>query len=226
MVRAFPRVAVFLVACLLLMAGVARADTLTLQNGGTVTGSFIYDMTTNSVISFNFTTTAGGGFGNESYIGPVLGSGAVVVSNQDGDQVFSFDSVQSDGTVDELDIVLSCGGVLNCAQLAAPNSSFAVTTGFPPCPNPGGKCIASGLQNQVPGGVIPEDLISAGNFITVTDPTCPGTDTCFTMTLSTTSTGTVFNGGGGTGNNNVPEPSTLLLSALGLGALALKRFYA
>jgi hypothetical protein len=34
-----------------------------------------------------------------------------------------------------------------------------------------------------------------------------------------------YNPGGG-GNTGVPEPSTLLLSALGLGALALKRFYA
>jgi len=234
MVRAFPRVAVFLAACLLLTAGVARADTLTLQNGGTVTGSFIYDMTTNSVVSFNFTTTAGGGFGNESYIGPVLGSsGAVVLTNQDGDQAFGFDDVQANGTVDELDIVLSCNGVANCAEQAISGNSYAVTAGsnmFPSasCPNNGtttGYCIASGLQNQVPGGVIPEDFIGPGNFITITDPTCPGTDTCFTMTLSTTSTGTVFNGGGGS-NTGVPEPSTLLLSSLGFAALALKRFYA
>ncbi len=32
-------------------------------------------------------------------------------------------------------------------------------------------------------------------------------------------------GGTGGGNTGVPEPSTLLLSALGLGGLALKRFY-
>jgi hypothetical protein len=231
MFRGLARVAVWLAALIFFPTGAAMADTLTLQNGGTVTGSFTYDATANSVVSFNFTTTAGGGFGNESYIGPVLGSsGAVVLTNQDGDQVFGFDSVQSNGNVDELDIVLSCNGVLNCAQQAAAGNSFAVTTGFPQCPNPGtttGFCIASGLQNQVPGGLIPEDLISAGNFLTITDPTCPSTDSCFTMTLSTTSTGTVFGGGGGGGNNNgVPEPSTLLLSALGLGALALKRFYA
>jgi hypothetical protein len=44
------------------------------------------------------------------------------------------------------------------------------------------------------------------------------------MTLSTVPVGTVLTGGGN--NTGVPEPSTLLLSALGLGALALKRFYA
>jgi hypothetical protein len=52
----------------------------------------------------------------------------------------------------------------------------------------------------------------------------------FTVALSTTSTGTVFSGGGtgnygGGGNTGVPEPSTPLLSALGLGGLALRRFY-
>src|SRR5579862_6685837 len=104
MVRAFPRVAAWLAVCLFLAAGAARADSLSLVGGGTVNGSFVYDATNNSIVSFDFTTTAGGGFGNESYVGPSVaaGSGGTIVTNQDGDQVFSFDAAQSDGTVDEL----------------------------------------------------------------------------------------------------------------------------
>lgn len=234
MARTFLWVSFFFAAMLSLTAGSALADTLTLENGGTVTGSFTYDATTNAVLAWNFTTTAGGGFGGENYLGPgVAGSGVVVLTNQDGDQVFGFDATQgATGEVDELDIVISCNGVINCAQQATAGNSFAITSGpnfFPSasCPNLGtatGFCIASGLQNQVPGGLIPEDLIGPGNFITITDPTCPTTDSCFTMTLSSTSTGTVFSGsGGGGGNNNVPEPSSLLLSVLGLAAFALRR---
>jgi len=225
-------------AILFLAAGAVFADNLSLVNGGTVTGSFVYDATTNTVVSFDFTTTAGGGFGNESFIGPVSGSsGAVVLTNQDGDQAFGFDSVQSNGDVDELDIVLSCNGVANCAEQAVSGDSFAVTAGpdtYPSasCPNLGtttGFCIASGLQNNVPGGLA-GDLIGPGNFVTITDPACPSTDHCFSLTLATASTGTVFNGSFGGGNNNggggtpgVPEPSTLVLSALGFAGFALKR---
>ena len=230
MARGFARPLIFLVAVCLLAAAGARADTLTLENGGTVTGSFVYDATTNTVVSWNFTTTAGGGFGGEVYSNTNAGSGAISLTNQDGDQVFGFDAAQpATGEVDELDIVLSCNGTVNCATQATTGNSFAVTSGVPPCPNPGtttGFCIASGLQNQVPGGLIPEDLIGPGNYITITDPACPGTDSCYTFTLATAATGTVFSGGGSNNNgggNTVPEPGTLLLSALGLAAFALKR---
>jgi PEP-CTERM motif len=204
--------------------GVAMADTLTLSGGGTVNGSFIYDATTNSVVSFNFTTTAAGGFGNEVYNNTNIGSGAVVLTNQNGDQVFGFDALQASGTeVDELDIVLSCGGVVNCAtqaSLAPPGTSFAITAGFPPCGTGAGFCIASGLQNSVPGGLQPEDLLSAGNFVTLVDPPpCITGHVCFTATLSTAATGAVFNGGGTGTGTPVPEPSTLLLLASGIGVL-------
>lgn len=218
MARGFARALVFLVAVFLLVAGGARADnTLSLADGNTVTGSFVYDPTTNSVVSYSFTSTA---YGLSSQWSSSTSSGSVVLSNQDGDQVFAFDEGQSYGAIGELDIVISCGGVLNCAEQASNGNSFAIAAGYPPCPNAGtttGYCIASGDQYSVPECLgTCEDLINPGNFITITDP--PAGD--FTFTLSTTSTGTVFSGGGTTG---VPEPSTLVLSALGLAAFALKR---
>ncbi len=226
MVRGFTRTASLLAALILLAAGGAMADTLSLADGSTVTGSFIYDATTNSVVSFDFTTSGTATFGGESFVGPVSqSSSAIVLNNLDGDQVFAFDSVQSSGFVDELDIVVSCGGVANCVNQATVGNSFAITAGQPTCGTTG-FCIASGIQNNVPES-LSQDLMTGNNFITITDPVCPSTDHCYTLTLSTTSTGTVFSGNnnGGGGNTGVPEPSTLVLSALGFAALALKRAY-
>jgi len=215
-----------LAVLILFTVGVARADTLSLADGSTVTGSFVYDATTNNVVSFDFTTTGTATFGGESFIGPVSQtSGATVISNQNGDEAFTFDSVQSSGFVDELDIVVSCQGVANCVNQSTVGNSFAITAGQPTC-GPTGFCIASGIQNNVPES-LSQDLMTGNNFITITDPTCPSTDHCYTLTLSRTSTGTVFSGNGnnngGGGTTGVPEPSTLLLSALGFAAFALKR---
>jgi hypothetical protein len=62
------------------------------------------------------------------------------------------------------------------------------------------------------------DVGGGQNYISYFDNLCYSTDS------TGCSTGGSGNPGGG-GNTGVPEPSTLLLSALGLGGLALKRFY-
>jgi hypothetical protein len=229
MARIYTRLIPALIIALTFGLGAAKADTLNLVGGGTVTGSFVYDVTTNSVVSFNFTTTAGGGFGNEVFVGnaPYTNTStasAIVLTNQNGDQVFGFDAVQANGEVDELDIVVACGGFANCVQNNpnAKGNSFAIAAGFPTCPNPGtstGFCIASGLQNQVPGS-LSGLLLSAGNFITVDPP--PGA-TQYTIALAITPMGSVLtgDGSGGGGPSPVPEPSTVLLLGAGLGAVVI-----
>jgi PEP-CTERM motif-containing protein len=195
--------------------GAAMASTLTFTDGGTLTGSFVYDTTTGTVVSFNFTATAGGV--TSTYVNGV-NAGAIILSNQDGDQVFGFDAFQpTQNQTNELDIVFSCFGTPNCALQATTGNSFAITSGFPPCPNPGtatGFCIASGEQFNVPVGLAPEILLSSNQYYVVTvDPACPAGDTCHMLELSTTPSGTVFSGGG---TPPVPEPSSLLLLGSGL----------
>jgi hypothetical protein len=218
-------------AMVLLFAGSALADTLSFTDGGTATGSFVYDATTNTVVSFDFTTTEG--TGGSTFVG----TGGVVLDNQDGDEVFAFDAFQStQNQVDEIDIVVSCGGVANCVTQATDGNSFAITAGpnnYPSatCPNQGttslttGYCIASGQQFNVPEclGSSCQVLLTGNNYITIADPPSPG-DTLYTMTLATTPTGTVFSGNGNTGGTvPAPEPSAALMLSLGLCGLFFLR---
>jgi hypothetical protein len=236
MVRAFPRVAVWLAVLLLFAAGAAMADTanLTFVDGKTVSGTFAYDVTQNKIVSWNFVSTEFNGttFDSTSVNSQCFGfpCGGLALTNPNGDVVYGFDSLQANGQTDEFDIVISCGGVQNCVQNILSQAgngvgnSFAITTGQPTCNPNGGTCIAAGEQKDIFNclGSSCQVLLAGNNFLTITDPPSPG-DVVVDMTLSSAPVGTVLNGNGG--NTGVPEPSTLLLSALGLGGLALKRFY-
>jgi hypothetical protein len=227
MVRRFGKIAVYLGVLLLVTSGVAKASSITLQSGDTVAGNLVYDITTNQILSFDFTTSGTGGFGGQSYIGSApytsaSSSSAVVLSNSDGDQVFSMVAVQSDGIdVDELDLVVACGGVANCVtQASATGTSYALAIGSPTCPTTGGLCIASGIQNDVPESLV--GTLATGGYLDVLDPSCNnGTaDECASVTLDSTNAYSVFNpstsGNGGGGGTAMPEPGTLPLLAAGL----------
>jgi hypothetical protein len=215
----------------------ADSTTLSFTDAQTVSGTFAYDVTTNQIVSWNFTSSEFGGtsFNSASVNSQCFGvpCGGISLTNQNGDVVFGFDAFQTNSnTTDELDFVIACGGVANCVQntlLAAGNgvgNSFAISVGVPTCTfGAPGLCVASGEQNDIFNclGSNCQSLLGPNQFLTISDPPSPG-DVMVNFTTSNVLVGNNLSGGGG--NTGVPEPSTLLLSALGLGALALKRFYA
>jgi hypothetical protein len=229
--RGLTKLTLLLAALMLMTASSAMAngvtlgtETLSFQDGSTITGYFTLNTANNTLTSWDFTTTAGTLFSAETFSSADTANApsSLVASNFNGDEVLTFEENQADMTRQELDIAISCGGVTNCltnANLTTPQS-FALTVGSTPCPPPGtaGLCIVSGLQH-VPEG-FGQELLAPG-FLNLSDP--PGQ---VAFNISNSAANTVFTGTGGTGNNTVPEPSTLLLSALGFAAFALKRSWA
>jgi hypothetical protein len=183
-------------------------QTLNFTDGSTMTGFFT--LSGNTLTSWDFQYSGGTSFGAETFdsadtscgAGCVSAPSSLVASNFNGDEVLTFEENQPDGTRQEFDIAINCGGVANCLTQASTGMSFAVEgpIAFPsPCPGP---CIESGLQ-RVPEG-FGVGLLAPGSFLNVTDP--PGS---LAFNVDSAATGPVFNGGGST--HPVPEPSTLLL---------------
>lgn len=227
MARGFAKI-VCVGVLLLFTSSLARASTISLQDGDTVQGSLVYDITTNSILSFDFTTSGTGAFGGESFIGaapytPASSASAIVLTNSDGDQVFSMVAVQTNSMVDELDLVVACGGVPNCVTTAsATGTSYALAIGAPPAPCPNtGICIQSGIQNGVPESL--SALFATAGFLDVLDPTCNNgtTDECASVTLDATNAYSIFTPTGGGGGVPAPEPESLSMLAMGLAVLAL-----
>jgi hypothetical protein len=205
-----------LAACIVLLAGLALADSIPFSNGsGAASGTFTFNTATNKVTSWNLVTTFIGSTATDVYNSADDPSTAaptvIVLTNFSGNEVLSFEENNlSTNQRDELDIVIACNGVANCLTTGTTGSSFATTAGgTEPCGPPGTLCIQSSEQFGVPEVLNSRNL--AAGF--VTDPPV-GNDLTFTLT-STPST--------------VPEPegAWLLLSVLGgLGILGKKvRFY-
>src|SRR3974390_1394934 len=118
MVRGFTRCFCLAATILLLVAGAVRADStiLNFTDGQTVSGTFTYDVTTNQIVSWNFTSSEFGGttFNSASANGQCFGvpCGGISLTNQNGDVVFGFDAFQpgannGQGATDELDFVIA-----------------------------------------------------------------------------------------------------------------------
>jgi hypothetical protein len=218
------------------MVSVLRADTINFvgPNGGTLTGGFVYDATTNTFVSWNITVSAGQDSGGNQFsaltysntiagdtAGPGGFNGATFYdfsffSPTGGNGTPPFNartlSLVVPGVSDSSISGVPAPGQTSQIQLVTFDSPLAASAdcgvGIPPV-----GAIPCGAEGQALGG----RALQGPAFLTITDP--PGTDVTYGFTFTNVPSG----GGGGTG---VPEPSTLLLSSLGFAALALKRFYA
>ena len=219
-----------LVGCflLLVMSTPLRADISFGPGGGTLSGGFVYDATTNTFTSWDIMVTAGVDAGGNAFsaltysntiTGDTAGPGGF---NANGFFDFSFFSPTGGNGNPPFNgrtlsmVALGNTAATTFANLPAPGQTTQIQliTDDSPLAS-AANCFAIQPPGAIPCSVEGQSLggraLQQPAFLNITDP--PGTDVTYSLTFTNVpASGT-----------SMPEPSSLLLSTLGLAAFALKR---